>query len=78
MEKFPRSKKTDSKNAFVSSKVASTATLTKDVSQICSNNESYILLTTFVPAENTQYEIKQAEEHQGEFINFKLIFQHYY
>ena len=50
MLKFPRGNKTASKKGVMSSKVESTVTSTKDVSQICLSDESDILFTTFVPA----------------------------
>ena len=44
MMKFPRSKDTASRKAVMSRKVASTVTSKKDVTKICSSNESDILL----------------------------------
>ena len=65
------------KNSVMSRKVARTSTSTSMISQIRSSNESDILLTKFGPSEITQDEIKEVE-HQGEFIKFKVIFQHNY
>ena len=45
--KFPQVQKTASKKAVMSRKVASTVTSKKDVTQICSSNESDILLKKF-------------------------------
>ena len=75
--KFPRVKKIASKKGDMSRKGASTATSTKDVSQIRLSDESYIPLTTFVLAERNQDETKEVV-YQYEFINFKLMFQHKY
>ena len=61
----------------MSMKLASTDTSKNDVSQSLTRNESDILLTKFVPEERTQDDSKEVEN-QGEFINFKLKFQHNY
>ena len=53
MVKFPRGKKTASEKGIMSRKVARNATSSKDVSQIRLNDESYILLKVFGPAEIT-------------------------
>ena len=77
MVKFPQRKKTASKKDVMSSKVASAATSTRDVSQIRLIGELDILLTTFRPAESTKDETKEVV-YQIEFINFQVLFQHKY
>ena len=69
MTKFSQGNKTASHKAVIRSKVARISTSTKYVSQKCSSKNSYILLTTFGTAENTQYESKEVE-HQDEFMNY--------
>ena len=76
MVKFSQGKNAASNKAVIMSrKLSRSSTSTNDVSQRGSCNESDILLTTFGPSEINQYEVKEVE-HQGEFINFKIIFQH--
>ena len=77
MMDFPRRNIKSSEKAVISRKLARTDTSTKNLSQIRPSNKSYILLTTFGPEARTQNESKEVE-HQGEFINFKVIFQHNY
>ena len=77
MVKFPWGNKTASNKGVGSSKVASTVTSSNNVSQSCLSNESDILLKNFGPAEITQDETKKVVD-QGEFINFRLLFQNKY
>ena len=70
--KFPQGNTKASGKAVMSSKVARTATSNNNVSQIRSSNESDTLLTTFGLSETTLHEIKKVQ-HQGEFINFKVM-----
>ena len=77
MAEFPRGEKSDPEKAIISSEGERTATSTNDVSQIHSGIESYILLTTYGPAKINQNESKEVGN-QGEFMNFKIKFQHNY
>ena len=73
--KFPQDRKAFSKKPdIISRKSDRTSTSTNDVSQRRSCNESYMFLTTFGPSASIQDEIKEVE-HQGEFINFKILLQ---
>ena len=77
MVKFPWGKKTASKKGDMSRKVARTATLTKDISQIRLSDELDILLATFGPSEITQDETKEVL-YQDEFTIFQGLFQNKY
>ena len=72
--KFPQGKRTAPNKGVISRKVESTATSTKDVFQIRLSDELDILLKTLGPAEITQEKTKEVV-YQGEFINFKVLFQ---
>ena len=74
MVKFPQNKKTALKKAAISRKSVRTDTSTKDVSQSRLRNGSDMLLKTLGPAEITQEKTKEVV-YQGEFINFKVLFQ---
>ena len=78
MVNFTRGKNIASNKTLVMiRKVARTSTSTKDIYQIRYCNESYMFSTTFGQAEITQGKIKDVE-HQGELINFKILFQRNY
>ena len=74
MVNFPRDKKTASKKVDMSRKAERTDTSTKDVSQSRLRNGLDMLLKTLGPAEITQEKTKEVV-YQGEFINFKVLFQ---
>ena len=58
----------------MSIKVGRTSTSTKDVSQSRLGNEQDRFLIKFGPEESTQDKTKEVV-YQGEFTNFKLLFQ---
>ena len=77
MRKIPIGKRKTTKKGDMSRKVARTATLTKDISQIRLSDELDILLATFGPSEITQDETKEVLD-QDEFTIFQGLFQNKY
>ena len=77
MVKFTWDNKTTSKKGDMIRKEARTTTSTRNVSQSRLSDESDILLKIFETTEST-HDKTEGVVHQGEFINFQVLFQHKY